>query len=141
MKNNNILRKWYPFEKIDGALYLINLLYDQENGLQVSFEIENFESKLVIDFGFHALYYQSQNENSSLKMIDDYDITGNNWSLFSVVESDLINWVAKNSYNIISKEDILHFIFLHADGLISVLTSKEPIVYLKDLEDNISQSV
>lgn len=131
MKSNTILRKWYPVEKIDGALYLINLLYDQENGLQISFEIEKFESKLVVDFGFHALYYQSQNENSSLKMIDDYGIMGNNWSLFSVGESDLINWVAKNSYNIINREDIAHFIILHADGLISVLTSKEPKVYLE----------
>lgn len=115
------------------SLYLISLSCDQANGLKVSFEIENTESILVFDFGFHALYYQSQNENSSLKMIDDYGINGNNWSLFSVEKSDFIHWIAKNSYNIISKEDVLHFIFLHADGLISVLSGKEPKVSLTSL--------
>ncbi len=133
MKKNNILKKWHPIEMIHGDLYLISLSYDQANGLEVSFEIENTGSKLLFDFGFHALYYQSQNENSSLKMIDDYSITGNNWSLFSVEKSDMIHWISKNSYNIISEEDILHFILLHADGLITILSGKEPKVSLTSL--------
>jgi|GEM_PF-968192 len=132
MKENNILKKWHPIEMVHGALYLISLSYDQANGLQISFEIENTESKLVFHFGLHALYYQSQNENSSLKMIDDYGIIGNNWSLFSMEKSDLTDWIGKNSYNIVSKEDVLHFIFLHADGLITVLSGEEPNVFLED---------
>ncbi|MCS4165331.1 hypothetical protein HS960_14665 [Sphingobacterium paramultivorum] len=128
MKKSNILKKWHPAEMINGDLYLISLSDDQENGLQISFEIENIELNLVFDFGFHALYYQNQNENSSLKIIDDYGITGN-WSLFTVEKSDLIDWIVKNSYHIVSKENVQHFIFLHADGLINVLSAHEPKVY------------
>ncbi|OJZ15126.1 hypothetical protein [Sphingobacterium sp. 40-24] len=128
MKKSNILKKWHPVEMIKGDLYLISLSDDQENRLQISFEIENIEPNLVFDFGFHALYYQNQNENSSLKIIDDYGITGN-WSLFTVGKSDLIDWIVKNSYHIVSKENVQHFIFLYADGLINVLSAHEPKVY------------
>ncbi|MEN5232948.1 hypothetical protein [Sphingobacterium faecium] len=125
--DNIVLFKWEPIEIVQNDFYFISLM-DNKDGLKLIFEQEQNDFALNFDFGYHCIFYQNQNENSSLKIIDDYGINGAKWSLYYAKESKLIDEISQNSYGIIDKNELCHFIILHADGLLNILSSEDPKV-------------
>lgn len=125
--NNTVLFKWEPIEIVPKDFYFMSLI-DNQDGLKLNFQQEQNDFALNIDFGYHGVFYQNQNENSSLKIIDDYGIKGGKWSLYYAKESKLIDKISQNSYGIIDKKDLFHFIILHTDGLLNILSYEEPKV-------------
>lgn len=125
--NNTVLFKWEPIEIVQKDFYFISLM-DNHDGLKLNFQQEQNDFTLNFDFGYHGIFYQNHNENSSLKIIDDYGINGAKWSLYYAKESKLIDEISKNSYGIIGKNELCHFIILHTDGILNILSYEEPKV-------------
>lgn len=133
MNKNNVIESWSPIDLQSKSLYFVSLL-DGQDGLQIHFEMEDFDSFVVLDFGYHAIYFQSQDENGSLRIIDELGLRSMDGPFYILNNSNLINMVAHNSYGFIEKARLIHFILFHTDGLLDILSSKEPKVYFKSFK-------
>jgi len=125
MKNENF-KNWKPLDNIPAELYLDSLTDDHE-GLTLILRGEDSDDAILIQFGLFVLSYQSTTEICILKTLDDNPKLKIPWPIFVSDTSSYIDWLVKQS-TIIENETKLHYVIKHADGLIDIVTSQEPLV-------------
>lgn len=121
------LKKWVPIKNIPNELYLDDIT-DDFNGLTITLRGENSDDAILIQFGLFSLSYQSRTETCVLKSLDDYLMLKSAWPLFIDDDSSYIDWLVKQSYNIIGTESKAHYIIKHADGIIDIVSTRAPEV-------------
>lgn len=125
MKSENF-KKWEPINNLPIELFLDEIT-DDHKGLNIALRGENSDNVLLIQFGLFVLSYQSTVETCILKRLDDHPSLKSAWPLFISDDSNFINFLLKQSYNI--ESDLkFHYLLKHADGIIDVVSTQTPEV-------------
>ncbi|WP_270090338.1 hypothetical protein [Sphingobacterium sp. SYP-B4668] len=123
---NSKIYKWNPIGNIPNQLYL-NLVRNENNNLIILLNMADSESTLSIVFD-KVIFYKSVIETCSLGRLDNYPILSTEWPLFKDEQSEYIEDLIAQSYQIYTREDLNHYIITHGDGIIDVVCFSQPLV-------------
>lgn len=123
MINNEII-KWEPIDSIPIHLYFDKII-DDDNGLTIYASNDNPEQQLMILFK-SVICYQSINETNSLKRLDLYPLLSIEWPMFVCLKSNYIDWLVDQSYDIVEKNGLNHYIITHGNGILDVISYQTP---------------
>lgn len=129
MDSTRIIEKWKPFEAADfPADIQVEALHDDYEGFRVIVKGGISSEVYKIDFSDLYLGYRNFDESERLKFINSFPKDLRGWSLFLLTDSEFINWLTKESLEILSKDELKHFVIFTGDDIIEVLTLKDPVV-------------
>lgn len=112
--------KWIPIQTIPYRRIWTYFIRLKEWGKKV---------KIVFKYSVHA--YRSTDESFRQKTI--FELSNKygekfiaEWSLFKVRNSEYIQWLLEQSYEIIESESLIHFVFVALDSIFEVIAAYEP---------------
>lgn len=117
---------WEPVDKIPAQLYLDNIKEDY-TGLSIALRGENSDDVLSIQFS-SVLSYQNTDENCRLKSLEENPDLSTQSPIFISTQSSYIDWIAEQSYDIIERDSLFHYIITHGDGIIDIVSQQQPSV-------------
>jgi len=131
-----MLEKWTRWEPINNLSkkYYVELITDDYYGFKILLsDAKNADKKVEILFRDSVDIYRRTNETFvllTLKSLNDtygIDFYGN-WSFFKIENSEYLDWIKKQSYEISESLNFKHFCILGADDMIDVIANYEPKV-------------
>lgn len=130
---NEIWERWVPTTEISKKYY-INSIIDDIQGLKIILsdaEIEDSKIEIVFDNSVHA--YRSTDESYRQKMLNYIDEKYgtefySEWTLFKVVNSEYLEWICNQSFDIAELEELNHFSIIAVDSIIDIIAAYEPII-------------
>lgn len=128
--------KWTQWKPINGLYkkYYIDSVSDSKKGFTILLSSqEDPQKKVLIDFSQSVEAYRSINESLFLETIHSLhqkygDAFYVEWTLFKIENSDFLQWVKVQSYEISDAYNLQHFCILGIDFIVDVLTNYEPVV-------------
>lgn len=129
--------KWEPIGGLANKYHLLDIVLNS-NGLSIRLINNEEKSKVTIDFKESVWSYRMIDEGFMLltenhlysKYGSDFYL---NWSFFKVSESDFLNWIATQSFNISTKLHLKQFSILNFDDCIDIVAGYEPEVSLSKI--------
>lgn len=124
--------KWQPFTNNLGKMYIEKVITsDNETEVILSSELENNVYKFF--FNGEILSIRSSDEGKRIKLFNKLDqIYGLNffkdWTFFTIKDSEYIKWFNKETYNIYSHYNIMHYVFMGSNNIVEILSTFSPII-------------
>lgn len=126
MTEKNDVQIWEPIQHIPKQLYLERIV-DDDKGLNVTLNEANSDN--VLSFYFQSVIsYQNIDETNTLKRLDSFPILSTEWPLFICNESTYIDWLIDQSWEIVKRENLCHYILTHGDGIMDIVAYVPPDV-------------
>ena len=138
MEQNNIIGEWIKWEPIEGLAkkYLLEDVTSNINGLKIKLlDHNNQNSGVSIFFKDSVWAYRMVDEGFMLlttnQLYNRYNTSFyTEWCFFKVKNSDYLNWMALQSFNMSNNLNLQHFSILLLDDYIDIIAGYEPEVAL-----------
>lgn len=124
--------KWQPFTNNLGKMYIEKVIIsDNATEVILSNELENNVYKFF--FNGEILSIRSSDEGKRIKLFNKLDqIYGLNffkdWTFFTIKDSEYIKWFNKETYNIYSHYNIIHYVFMGSNNIVEILSTFSPTI-------------
>jgi len=123
---NSKIYKWNPIGNIPNQLYLQSVTNENNN---LTILLSMADSELILSIVFDkVIFYKSVIETCSLERLDSHPILSTEWPLFMDEQSEYIEDLIGQSYQIYTREDLNHYIITHGGGIIDVICFSQPFV-------------
>ncbi len=124
----NIFRKWKPLANLPTEIYLYELYQGYDN-FKLLFKHYDKEEKILEIVFDPALVYRNIDEGDLLlyNRIDGEDGLGR-WGLFTVEESDYLEWFHLTSQGIHLNQNVVHYAIYTPDDCLDILSAYPPEV-------------
>jgi hypothetical protein len=117
--------KWEPINGLEKELW-VESISDDNNGLQIHLRGRDVNSqKVCIIFDTYYIYRNS-NDSYRLRLSHQESFEEVRWSLCKTSQSNLINWVYDEAFEIYKKEEMLHYMIKTGEDVMDVITNLTP---------------
>lgn len=118
------IKQWHSQIDLPNRIYL-QALIDDVNGLQLFLKEENSNDRIVIIFK-NYLGYRNFNESERLKTLSQFPVLTQYSGLFIAEKSLFIDWLVRESFGILDKKNLIHFILSTPEDIIEIISQKPP---------------
>lgn len=126
---------WQRWEPISGLVkkYYVESLSDKVNGFELLLSEANNSNILQVLFPDSVHAYRSSDESfrqTTLQYLDEQYGSEfySEWTFFKVEDSEYMQWLVSQSYEILESELLTHFVFLASDSIVDVIAAYEPLI-------------
>lgn len=109
----------------------------QEEGILVLRFISE-KHKLTVDYQYGWIIYRSSDEGDRLKTQQEYFCGKKNYAkelMYSVADSEFIEWIIKEDYGMYEKGEVLHHMFVAVNDIVDVLARSMPNVTATEVKN------
>ena len=127
--SNQTLIKWSPLEGICEKLSLEGL-HDDYEGVRLLLKGESPNNRMLRISFDPALSYRNIDEGDYMKSLHSFhggELLGK-WTLFTVENSEFLQWFTKESHETHKGENITHYAVLTIDDCVDILSAYPPKV-------------
>lgn len=123
--------RWEPIPNLSKS-YCIESIHDSLQGFKIVLSNENAKNKSIeIMFEDSVYAYASTDDTSVGTIINQLYLEYGtafyrDWTLFKVSNSNYIQRLSEQSYDIISSRPLIHFSFITIDSILDVISDYEP---------------
>jgi hypothetical protein len=118
--------KWTPIDSIPKRMYC-EAIHDDYEGFRILLKGEDSTSPMLRLSFDSVLLYRNMDEGTMLRTLDSIK-NREIFSLYTVHGSSLIEWFHKESYNMFSEKEIIHYSIMTPDDVIDILSENQPNV-------------
>lgn len=127
MKTNTIEKWIVEIEDFPSDIF-VNGLYDDFEGFRILVKGGNNSRIYRISFD-SALGYRNFDESERLNMLNDFPTSKDGWSLFKTKDSEFIDWIVKESFEVhVKREEITHYYIVTPNDIIEILSTTLPSI-------------
>jgi hypothetical protein len=132
----NTAEQWAQWRPIDNlsAKYYVDSISDTLEGFTIQLSTENkHDGAVLVVFEISVDAYRSTDESYRLSTISDLskrygDSFYGTWTFFKVSNSEYLQWLSTQSFEITDTLDFIHFAFVTGDSILDVICIYEPKV-------------
>ena len=107
-------------------------LYDDIDGFRVVLKEKIKDKKSYILKFDGQIAYRNVNESERLKTLNDNKALCENHTFFYTRKSDFISWIIEESYDIVSEDEVTHYLLATPEDVVEIISLEEPTLEIID---------